>query len=151
MPPTIGGNHVPYDSGQSGTASPESVDVTNPPAIKRKKVATAVTTAKMFMAVLMEEWLLAVRRNRGRLGLRQPILGTTRDAVLIRPVVHGGGLGEVAVGWRRGGHPFQRVGLPRIRPGRFASEQAPEEVHDEKELRREEDEGADAQDRKSTR
>src|SRR3989338_9605851 len=49
MPPTIGGNHVPYDSGQSGTASAESVDVTNPPAIKRKKVATAVTTAKMCM------------------------------------------------------------------------------------------------------
>jgi hypothetical protein len=40
----MGGNHVPYDSGQSGTARPESVEVTRPPAIRRQKVATDVTT-----------------------------------------------------------------------------------------------------------
>src|ERR1041384_8247374 len=41
----MGGMSCPYESGQSGTASPDSVLVTRPPAIRRKNVATEVVTA----------------------------------------------------------------------------------------------------------
>src|SRR5712691_8431658 len=43
MPPTIGGMSIPYESGQSGTASPEPVDVTIAPA-KISKSVDAVTS-----------------------------------------------------------------------------------------------------------
>jgi len=38
----IFGNNCPKESGQSGTASAEPVLVTKPPAMTRKKVATAI-------------------------------------------------------------------------------------------------------------
>jgi hypothetical protein len=37
---------IPYESGQSGTERPDSVEVTSPPAKMSPRVATAVTTAK---------------------------------------------------------------------------------------------------------
>jgi hypothetical protein len=41
----MGGMSFPYESGQSGTESPDSVDVTSPPAKIRPSVATAVAAA----------------------------------------------------------------------------------------------------------
>jgi hypothetical protein len=41
----MGGISIPYDSGQSGTASPEPVLVTSPPMKIRTRVAAAVATA----------------------------------------------------------------------------------------------------------
>src|SRR3954470_25048370 len=46
MPPIIGGKTLPYDSGQSGTARPEPVDVTIAPAKIRKSVENATSLAK---------------------------------------------------------------------------------------------------------
>src|SRR6266542_2358308 len=45
-PPTIGGNTCPKDNGQSGTAKPEPVLVTNAPTKIKTSVAPAVSTAK---------------------------------------------------------------------------------------------------------
>src|SRR5688572_25970764 len=45
MPPTMGGKRVPYERGQSGTASPDPVLVAMPPAKIRTNVAAAGTTA----------------------------------------------------------------------------------------------------------
>src|ERR1035438_5254716 len=41
MPPTIGGMTLPYESGQSGTARPDSVDVTSAPARRSRKTPNA--------------------------------------------------------------------------------------------------------------
>src|SRR5664279_3852137 len=41
MPPTIGGMTLPYESGQSGTARPDSVDVTSAPATRSRKTPNA--------------------------------------------------------------------------------------------------------------
>src|SRR5450759_5559310 len=41
MPPTIGGMTLPYESGQSGTARPDSVDVTSAPARRSRKTRNA--------------------------------------------------------------------------------------------------------------
>src|SRR5436305_8285636 len=46
MPPIIGGKTLPYDSGQSGTARPEPVDVTIAPAKIRKRVEKATSFVK---------------------------------------------------------------------------------------------------------
>src|SRR5260370_34770380 len=46
MPPTIGGISIPYDSGQSGTARPEPVDVTIAPAKMRNSVDAATNFVK---------------------------------------------------------------------------------------------------------
>src|SRR4051794_41201000 len=46
MPPTIGGRSMPYESGQSGTARPEPVEVTIAPAKIRNRVSAAVTFVK---------------------------------------------------------------------------------------------------------
>src|ERR1043166_6947176 len=46
MPPIIGGKTLPYDSGQSGTARPEPVDVTMAPAKIRNSVEKATSFAK---------------------------------------------------------------------------------------------------------
>ena len=45
-PPTMGGNTCPKDNGQSGTANPEPVLVTNAPTKINTSVAPAVTTAR---------------------------------------------------------------------------------------------------------
>src|SRR5205814_7441164 len=46
MPPIIGGKTMPYDSGQSGTARPEPVDVTIAPAKMRNSVEAATNFVK---------------------------------------------------------------------------------------------------------
>src|SRR5690348_16505831 len=46
MPPIIGGKTLPYESGQSGTARPEPVDVTMAPAKMRKSVEKATSLVK---------------------------------------------------------------------------------------------------------
>src|SRR5262249_53299818 len=51
MPPTIGGITMPYESGQSGTESPEPVLVTSPPANTRTSVLSESATAKRCRAV----------------------------------------------------------------------------------------------------
>jgi hypothetical protein len=45
MPPTIGGKNIPYDNGQSGTASPDPVLVTRPPEITKRNVQEDVKIA----------------------------------------------------------------------------------------------------------
>src|SRR4029077_8270287 len=60
MPPTIGGVSVPYDSGQSGTESAASFDVTNAPAISRMNVQIARNTAKRCVPGL---YVVVIRRN----------------------------------------------------------------------------------------
>ena len=65
-------------------------------------------------------------------------------AVLVRPAVDLRDLaGPVAVRRRRGRRPLQAVRLPRVLAGLLALERAPEEVHEEDELRGAQDEGAD--------
>src|SRR2546430_17642610 len=46
MPPTMGGKNFPYESGQSGTARPEPVEVTIAPAKIRKSVDAATSFVK---------------------------------------------------------------------------------------------------------
>src|SRR5215467_2876734 len=69
-PPTIGGNTCPKDNGQSGTAKPEPVLVTNAPTKIKTSVAPAVSTAKRCTHTGHIESLHAL------CGLRFPLLAT---------------------------------------------------------------------------
>src|SRR5215475_11474224 len=72
-PPTIGGNTCPKDNGQSGTAKPEPVLVTNAPTKIKTSVAPAVSTAKRCTHTGHIELLLALY------GLRFPLLATASE------------------------------------------------------------------------
>src|SRR5579862_760455 len=108
MPPTMGGVSEPYESGQSGTESPASLEVTKAPAISRKNVQHAVKTAKrctlrLRSCELMAEQSSARRRRKesrpaklraetlasglegNGYGLR--FLRANRDRLLARPVL----------------------------------------------------------------
>ena len=60
---------MPKESGQSGTASPDPVDVTSPPATIRNSVAAAVRQAKRFNrergAVMESETMWGARNKEG--------------------------------------------------------------------------------------
>src|SRR6059058_2356004 len=110
----------PYDSGQSGTERPDSVDVTRPPATISPSVAAAVTTAKRCRAML-RPWTASPmggdRPSRRRLVLGPVVVGAAlRRAVLVRPAVNGRDVVEVLVGRRRRCLPLERVGSPRVVP-----------------------------------
>src|SRR6516162_8022087 len=77
-------------------------------------------------------------------GLRQIIAVCLVSAVLIRPTIDDRGGLEIAMRRRRGSGPFQGVAVPRIPAGRFAAEQAVEEIDDEYELYHEQHKGADS-------
>src|SRR5213083_448965 len=145
-PPRMGGSSMPKESGQSGTASPEPVEVTSPPTKSSTKVAPAVSTAKRWRPVVRRSAMCSVRCGGGRLRLEparlwQVVLGHQRRAVLVGAAVHGGeGAREVAVRRRGGGLPLERVRLPRVLPRHLAGEHAPEEVDDEDQLARTQDE-----------
>src|SRR5688572_29878361 len=53
MPPIMGGIKRPYESGQSGTARPESVVLTRPPTKIRKSVLAATATEKEWIHLRM--------------------------------------------------------------------------------------------------
>src|SRR5436309_12866347 len=146
--PRMGGSTMPKESGQSGTASPEPVEVTSPPTKSSAKVAPAVSTAKRWRPVLRRSAIRSVGCGGGRLrlepaGLREVVLGDQRRAVFVGAAVHGGeGTREVAVRRRRRGLPLERVRVPRVLLRPLAREHAPEEVDDEDQLARAEDERA---------
>src|SRR5262245_24363324 len=71
--------------------------------------------------------------------LRQPIFFHFRRAIFIGPAVHHRLNLEVPVGRGRSCNPFQSIRFPRIPFGLLSSKQAPEEVIEEKNLRRPED------------
>src|SRR5262249_31457491 len=126
--------------GQSGTASPAPVLVTNPPTKRRGNVATAVNRARRRGQgessspdrCVESAMCLVMARDRGfgaqPAVLGQPVLFHQGRAVLVRPAVDGRGGLEIAVsrGGRRG--PLQGVGLPGVAFGLLPGEQAPEEI-----------------------
>src|SRR5512134_3227151 len=96
----MGGISCPYESGQSGTESPDSVDVTSPPATIRPRVATAVRTAKRCTPRLLglappfrfpagNSAMGGDGPTRGRLVLRPVVVGALRRAELVRAAVNG--------------------------------------------------------------
>src|SRR5262249_3820785 len=147
-PPRMGGDTMPRDSGQSGTASREPVEGTSPPTKRSTKLAPAVSTAKRWRPVARRSGIRSVRRGSSRLRLQPPrlrevVLCDQRRAVLVRAPVHGGERArEVTVRRRRGGLPLERVRVPRVLLCPLAREHAPEEVDDENQLARAEDERA---------
>src|SRR5215813_5157273 len=129
--------------GQSGTASPAPVLVTNPPTKRRGKVATAVNRARRrgqgesgsLNRCVESAMCLVMARDRG-LGaqpavLGQPVLFHQGRAVLVRPAVDGRDGLEIPMRGRRGCGPFQGVSLPGVAFGLLPGEQAPEEIKDE--------------------
>src|SRR5262245_30824667 len=117
MPPTMGGNTWPNDSGQSGTARPDPVLVTSPPAKIRTRVDAASRTAQRCRPRAGVDTTTDARPSvpargpgRQRAILRQPVLAHLGRAVLVRAPVDGRELArEVAVRRRGGRHPLEGV------------------------------------------
>src|SRR5215813_10000976 len=103
-PPTIGGNTCPKDNGQSGTAKPEPVLVTNAPTKIKTSVAPAVTTAKRcthtghtaypFQLSLMSP---APCGDFETTALRQPVLRDLWRTEFVRPTIDHGRGEEITV------------------------------------------------------
>src|SRR5687767_13359556 len=116
----------PYESGQSGTERPDSVEVTSPPATIKTSVEAAVRTAKRWSARLLASGLgpghSAATSPMGghgpagrRLVLRPVVVGPLRSAELVRAAVNGRNVVEVFVRRRRRRLPLERVREPGIR------------------------------------
>lgn len=82
------------------------------------------------------KWSLGLR-------LREVIILGLGMAILIGPAVNRWQLLEIAMRWRRGGRPFQRIGVPRITIGLLAPEQTQHEVGHKNELRNSKQNGTD--------
>src|SRR5262245_26647118 len=142
-PPTIGGNTCPKDNGQSGTAKPEPVLVTNAPTKIKTSVAPAVTTAKRcthtghtaypFQLSLMSP---APRGDFETTALRQPVLRDLWRTEFVRPPIDHGRSEEITVRrWRRR-IPLQSIRSPGIFCSPRASKQRPDKVDHKENLRR---------------
>src|SRR5687767_6380670 len=147
----MGGISFPYESGQSGTERPDSVEVTSPPATMRASVETAVRTAKRCSARLLA--VAGVPRGSAgtspmgghgpagrRLVLRPVVVGPLRRAELVRAAIDRRNVVEVLVRRRRRRLPLERVREPGVRPRLLSPPHGQEEVQDEDDLRRSEDE-----------
>jgi len=89
MPPTIGGKSIPYDSGQSGTASPDEVLVTMAPAKMSNSVDAAVSFvmrrshAGVARASSLELWSVCFIEMIGSFSaVLQPAVGITAPNIL---------------------------------------------------------------------
>src|SRR5689334_551759 len=136
--------------GQSGTASAAPVFVTRPPNTISTSVAAAVTRARRYVTRCTAAGRSSVpSRSRGsallrRRRLRQPVFRRFGRAVLVRPPVDGRPCRPpVAVRRRRGRRPLQRVAVPRVQGRLLAREDAPDEVHEERDLAEAEPDGPD--------